>query len=254
MRFSKALSYASRLERGILAILALAASSLFAFVYLADEVMEGSTHGFDSRVLLFFRNPQDLSDPIGPRWFEEVMRDFTALGGTAVLTLLTIFVTGFLVMSGKRRSAALVATSIVLGTAFSTVLKLVFDRPRPDLVPHGMDVYTLSFPSSHAMMSALVYLTLGALLARTQSSVRVRVYLLVCAILLTFLIGVSRIYLGVHWPTDVLAGWAVGSCWALLSWLIARRLQTAGPVEAPGVSSAEGGVATPPSVSKDQAA
>src|SRR6478736_5525401 len=170
--FSKALSYASRLERGILGVFALAATSLFAFVYLADEVLEGSTRSFDKRVLLFFRNPQDLSDPIGPRWFEEVMRDITALGGTAVLTLLTLFVTGFLVMSGKRRSALLVAGSIVLGTILSTILKLVFDRPRPDLVPHGMDVYTLSFPSSHAMMSALVYLTLGALLARTQKSVR----------------------------------------------------------------------------------
>jgi len=245
--FSKALSYASRLERGILAVFALAATSLFAFVYLADEVMEGSTRSFDSRVLLFFRNPQDLSDPIGPRWFEEVMRDFTALGGTAVLTLLTLFVTGFLVMSGKRRSALLVAGSIVLGTILSTILKLVFDRPRPDLVPHGMDVYTLSFPSSHAMMSALVYLTLGALLARTQKSVRVRIYLLVCAILLTFLIGVSRLYLGVHWPTDVLAGWAVGSCWALMSWLLARWLQRKGPVEPPGVSNEKGDAAAPPS-------
>jgi undecaprenyl-diphosphatase len=193
-----------------------------------------------------FRNPQDLSDPIGPRWFEEVMRDMTALGGTAVLTLLTVFVTLFLVLSGKRRSAMLVASSIVLGTVFSTLLKLAFDRPRPDLVPHGMEVYTLSFPSSHAMMSALVYLTLGALLARTQSSVRVRIYLIVCAILLTFLIGVSRVYLGVHWPTDVLAGWAVGSCWALLSWLIARRLQKAGPVEPPGVKNRTGDAAAPP--------
>jgi undecaprenyl-diphosphatase len=150
-------------------------------------------------------------------------------------------------MSGKRRSALLVAGSIALGTILSTILKLVFDRPRPDLVPHGMDVYTLSFPSSHAMMSALVYLTLGALLARTQKSVRLRIYLLVCAILLTFLIGVSRLYLGVHWPTDVLAGWAVGSCWALLSWLVARWLQRKGPVEPPGVSSEKGDAAAPPS-------
>lgn len=245
--FSKALSYASRLERGILGVFALAATSLFAFVYLADEVVEGSTRSFDTRVLLFFRNPQDLSDPIGPRWFEEVMRDITALGGTAVLTLLTVFVTLFLILSGKRRSALLVAASVALGTLFSTVLKLAFDRPRPDLVPHGMEVYTLSFPSSHAMMSALVYLTLGALLARTQASVRVRIFLIVSAILLTFLVGASRVYLGVHWPTDVLAGWAVGSCWALLSWLLARRLQRKGPVEPPGVTNEKGDAGAPPS-------
>jgi len=244
---SKALSYASRLERGILAAFALAATSLFFFVFIADEVMEGSTSSFDSYVLLLFRNPGDLSDPLGPRWFEEVMRDFTALGGTAVLTLLTVFVTLFLVMSGKRRTALLVAGSIALGTFLSTVLKFVFDRPRPDLVPHGMDVYTLSFPSSHAMMSALVYLTLGALLARTEKSLRVRIYFILCAMLLTFLIGVSRIYLGVHWPTDVLAGWAVGSCWALLSWLLARRLQSRGPVEPPGATDEESGALAPPS-------
>jgi undecaprenyl-diphosphatase len=245
--FSKALSYASRLERGILGVFALAATSLFAFVYVADEMLEGSTHSFDSRVLLFFRNPQDLSDPIGPRWFEEVMRDITALGGTAVLALLTLFVTLFLVLSGKRRSALLIAASVALGTLFSTVLKFAFDRPRPALVPHGMDVYTLSFPSSHAMMSALVFLTLGALFARTQASVRVRVFLIVSAILLTSLVGVSRVYLGVHWPTDVLAGWAVGSCWALVSWLLARRLQRKGPVEPPGASDEKGAAAAPPS-------
>lgn len=244
---SRAMSYASRLERGILAVAALAATSLFAFVYLADEVMEGATQRFDARVLLLFRNPQDISDPVGPRWFEEVMRDLTALGGTAVLTLLTLFVTFFLILSGKRRSAVLVAASIGLGTAFSTVLKLAFDRPRPDLVPHGMDVYTLSFPSSHAMMSALVYLTLGALFARTQASVRVRIYLIVSALLLTLLVGVSRVYLGVHWPTDVLGGWAVGSCWALVSWLLARRLQSAGPVEPPGAKIEKGDAAAPPS-------
>jgi undecaprenyl-diphosphatase len=175
------------------------------------------------------------------------MRDITALGGTAVLTLLTVFVTLFLLLSGKRRSALLVAASVALGTLLSTVLKLAFDRPRPNLVPHGMEVYTLSFPSSHAMMSALVYLTLGALFARTQASVRVRVYLIVSAILLTFLIGVSRVYLGVHWPTDVLAGWAVGSCWALLSWLLARWLQRKGPVEPPGGANEKGDAAAPPS-------
>jgi undecaprenyl-diphosphatase len=232
-RFSKALSSAARLERGVLATVALAATGLFGFVYIAGEVMEGSTQSFDSRVLLMFRNPQDLSDPVGPRWFEEMMRDFTALGGTAVLTLLTLFVTLFLILLGKRRSALLVAGSIAFGTLVSSVLKLAFDRPRPDLVPHGMEVYTMSFPSGHAMMSALVYLTLGALLARTQADLRVRLYLIGCAILLTFLIGVSRVYLGVHWPTDVLAGWAVGSCWALSSWVLARHVPSTGLDEAP---------------------
>ena len=119
MRFHEALSDATRLERGVLVVLALAAIGLLGFVHLAGEVMEGSTQGFDSRLLLMFRNPQDLSDPIGPRWFEEVMRDFTALDGTAVLSLLTLFVTVFRVLSGKRRPALLVAASIVLGAGIA---------------------------------------------------------------------------------------------------------------------------------------
>lgn len=231
---STASAFANRFERSVLVALAVSLGGLFAFVSIADEVIEGSTRGFDTYVLLLFRAPGDPSDPLGPRWFEEMMRDFTALGGMGVLTLLTLFVTGFLLMSGKRRSALLVLGAVAGGTALSNALKYAFDRPRPDLVPHGMEVYTLSFPSSHAMMSAVVYLTLGALLARTQSPVRIRLYLIACAALLTLLIGVSRLYLGVHWPTDVLAGWAVGSAWALLSWLLAVRLQRTGPVEAPG--------------------
>lgn len=226
-----------RVERHFLFMLALAATALFVFIKTASEVFEGETHGFDTAVLLAFRNPADLADPIGPVWFEEMMRDITALGGTVVLSLVTLFVIFFLVIVGKRRSALLVALSILGGVALSNVLKYGFDRPRPDLVPHGMQVYTLSFPSSHAMMSAVVYLTLGALLARTQPSTRVRVYLLGCAVLLTLAVGMSRIYLGVHWPTDVIAGWAVGACWALGCWLVALTLQRQGPVEKPRESS-----------------
>jgi undecaprenyl-diphosphatase len=230
---SRLLKRASLVERGFLIVLALAASALFIFIKTASEVFEGETRGFDTAILLAFRNPLDLSDPLGPRWFEEVMRDFTALGGTAVLATITLFVVGYLAISGKRRSALLVTVSIVGGMLLSNVLKYGFDRPRPDLVPHGMEVYTLSFPSSHAMMSAVVYLTLGALLARTQAGPRVRIYLLSCAVLLTVAVGVSRVYLGVHWPTDVIAGWAVGSCWALVWWFVTLWLQRKEKVEAP---------------------
>jgi undecaprenyl-diphosphatase len=116
----------------------------------------------------------------------------------------------------------------------STLLKMGFDRPRPDLVPHGALVYTASFPSGHATLSAVVYLTLGALLARVQPRLVLKLYLLGLAILLTVMVGVSRVYLGVHWPTDVLAGWAVGAAWALLCWATALWLQRRGRVEGPG--------------------
>jgi undecaprenyl-diphosphatase len=111
------------------------------------------------------------------------------------------------------------------------VLKEFFERPRPDLVPHGAEVFTASFPSGHAMMSAVVYLTLGALLARVETGLRVKAFVLSVSVLLTVLVGISRVYLGVHWPTDVLAGWTVGAAWAVMCWLIARVLQRKGRVE-----------------------
>lgn len=112
-------------------------------------------------------------------------------------------------------------------------LKMGFDRVRPDLVPHGSFVYTASFPSGHALMSAVTYLTLGALLASVHSPARVKAYFLAVAMVLTLLVGVSRVYLGVHWPTDVAAGWSVGAAWALMSWLLMRWLQKRGGVERP---------------------
>jgi len=213
------------MERWTLLAIALTAAALLAFANIAAEVIEGDTRAFDEYVLLGLRNAQDPSDPIGPRWFEEVMRDFTALGGTGVLVTVSLAVLGFLLLTGKRQAAVMVVASVTTGFLLSHALKWGFDRPRPDLVPHGAAVYTQSFPSGHAMLSAIVYLTLGALLARVQSGRRVKAYLLVVAALLSVIVGASRVYLGVHWPTDVLAGWAIGAAWALLCWLILLRLQ-----------------------------
>ena len=160
------------------------------------------------------------------------MRDFTALGGIGVLVAVTLAVIGYLVLTRKRYAAITIVVAIVTGLMLSHALKWGFARPRPELVPHGQVVYTQSFPSGHAMLSALVYLTLGALLARTQACRGVRVYFLAVAGLLTAVVGVSRVYLGVHWPTDVLAGWVGGAGWALLCWLVILWLQRRGKVEA----------------------
>jgi undecaprenyl-diphosphatase len=206
-------------------------AAIWVFAMLADEMMEGGTHGFDEWLLLALRNPLDRSDPLGPGWIEELGRDFTALGGVGVLTMLTLIVVGYLALLRKYSAALLVLASVGGGLLLSTLLKFGFDRPRPDLVPHGSIVYTASFPSGHSMMSAVTYLTLGALLARIQKKARVKAYLLLCSILLTVLVGLSRVYLGVHWPTDVLAGWTAGAAWALICWLIARWLQQRGHIE-----------------------
>ncbi|MDI4665738.1 phosphatase PAP2 family protein [Xanthobacter autotrophicus] len=225
------LASVSRMERATLAVLGFIAVAFYVFVKVADEVVEGDTGRLDRDLILALRNPADPSDPLGPPWLEEMMRDFTAMGGTGVLTLLTILVVLFLLMTRKRHSALLVAFSVAGGTALSQLLKWGFDRPRPDFVPHGMSVYSQSFPSGHAMLSAVVYLTLGALLARTQARTRVKVYLLGAAAALTVIVGVSRIYLGVHWPTDVLGGWALGAAWAFSCWLLMVWLQRRGEVE-----------------------
>jgi len=218
-------------ELSVLFVIFALMASLLIFVELADDVMEGDTGEFDRVILLSMRNSQDLSDPIGPRWVEEIGRDLTALGGNAVLTLLTLAVMGFLILEGKHRMAIVLVVATLGALSLSTVLKHSIDRDRPNLVPHGSVVYTASFPSGHSMLAASTYLTMAALLIRTHKNRRIKAYILLVAVTTTILVGVSRVYLGVHWPTDVIAGWTAGAAWALLCWLLARWLQLHGAVE-----------------------
>ena len=192
---------------------------------------EGETHAFDTRLLLALRSPADPSDPLGPGWMEELGRDITALGGIGVLTGLTARRRRLPLAAGKARLHVAGAIAVSGGQAFSMLAKHGFDRPRPDLVPHGMQVYTTSFPSGHSMMAAVTYLTLATLVARVQPTRALKIYVLTLAVLVTVAVGVSRVYLGVHWPTDVLAGWAAGAAWALGCWLVARWLADRGAVE-----------------------
>jgi undecaprenyl-diphosphatase len=198
---------------------------IWIFIELADEVLEGGTLAFDRAMLLKMRNPCDPSDPLGPKWVEELFRDFTALGSAGVLTLVTLAAAGFLAMERRLSSVILLLVAVGGGVLLVSLLKLGFDRPRPDLVAHGAYVQMSSFPSGHSKLSAVAYLTLGGLLTRMHPRPWVRIYLLFLAMLLTFLVGISRVYLGVHWPTDVLAGWTAGAAWALLCWLMAGWLQ-----------------------------
>lgn len=224
-------TYVSRAEGRTLLALMLGAAALYVFAALADAVGEGDTRAFDEWVLLSLRTPGDVSDPIGPKWFEEMVRDITALGGTIVLVLMVAIVSGFLILTGKSHAATMIVVAVVSGVLISQTMKLAYARPRPELVPHGAEVLSASFPSGHSMMAAIVYLTLGALLARTQADARVKAYILAVAVLLTLLVGASRVYLGVHWPTDVLAGWALGAAWAMICWRVMLWLQSRGAVE-----------------------
>jgi len=217
-----------RLEWMTLVLLFLIIGAIWAFVELADEVIEGETLPLDRQILLALRNPADHADPIGPKWLEEVGRDFTALGGVGVLTFLTLAVVGFLRIERHYRAMWILLTAVAGGLFISFLLKNIFARPRPDLVPHLSYVVTASFPSGHSMMSAVTYLTMGAILARFFKDYRLKIYFLSLSILITLLVGISRVYLGVHWPTDVLAGWTIGAAWALVCWLAARWLQKRG--------------------------
>jgi len=159
------------------------------------------------------------------------MRDLTALGSNVVLLIFTSAVAGFLAVRRQSHALALVVVSTGGGFLLAQALKLVFARPRPDLVPHLAKVYSSSFPSGHSMFSAVVYLTLGALLSQLVEERAIKIYFLAVACFLTFVVGLSRVYLGVHYPTDVLAGWAAGLAWAVLCWMAAAYLQRRGKVE-----------------------
>ncbi|MEZ0279545.1 phosphatase PAP2 family protein [Methyloceanibacter sp.] len=216
----------------LVAIFAIAGLVL-AFGHIAEEALEGDATKFDQTILLFFRNAGDIGDPIGPPWMEEAARDVTALGSYAVLSIVTCAVVVYLFMAGQRTAALWLLGAVVSGVLLSNLLKLTFERPRPDLVPHAVRVFTSGFPSGHATLSAITYLTLGALLASLHSSIRFKAYFLGLAISLTLAVGISRIYLGVHYPTDVLAGWCIGAAWAAFCWTVFRELQRHGQIGPP---------------------
>ncbi|WP_158284726.1 phosphatase PAP2 family protein [Oricola cellulosilytica] len=195
-------------------------SAIFALMVYA--VRSGLAVGLDEAVLLALRDPQDLSDAWGPPWFEDTAAELTALGGYPILTVVAVFVIAVLILLRHRAAALFLAGALGGGTLLSTGLKSLFERPRPDLVDHLDRTFTSSFPSGHATVSMLAYLTLAAVAIRFVPRHSVRVFIPVSAFLLALIIGGSRVYLGVHWPSDVIAGWAAGATWASLCWLAAH--------------------------------
>ena len=211
---------------------------LFAFVSLAGEVTEGDTQAFDTKILRALRDPADPSKPIGPAWIEEPLLDLTAIGGSTVLGLVIVAVAGYLVLQTRYRTAIVVAITSLSGELLNAAMKHAFNRPRPTIVPHLRVVYSTSFPSGHAMESAIVYLTLAAILMRASETRLTKLYILGVAALLTTLVGISRVYLGVHYPTDVIGGWIVGFMWASACWLAAQRFEDTAHIEAEKAKSA----------------
>ena len=219
-------------EARLLAAIALVSGFILAFLHIADEMIEGEMEAFDRAILMLFRDSANVDQVIGPEWVHEMVRDVTALGSFSLLGLIVLAVCGYLVLAKMRSEALLVAVSVLGGTLISTVLKMGYNRPRPDLTAMSTQ-FTASFPSGHAMLSAVTFLTIGALLARLAPTRQLQIFSIGFAVFLTLIVGMSRLYMGVHYPSDVLAGWCLGAAWALLCATAATFLQRRGSIAEP---------------------
>lgn len=215
----------SRKAIGPVAVLSMLSAGLFVFMELADEILEGEGLHYDETLFLALRSAADTNDPIGPPWLEEAAIELTALGGYPVIILMTLVVAGYLGVVAQRGAAIYVILSVAGGSLLSAVLKEFFNRPRPDFVEQLDAVHTASFPSGHAMVGTVTYLTLGALIIRFARTRGETIYVLCVVAFIAALVGLTRVYTGVHWPSDVLAGWALGISWAAFVWCVIGVIQ-----------------------------
>jgi undecaprenyl-diphosphatase len=199
-----------------------AAALLLVFAAIAWAVSEGRTTALDREVILGLRN---LAGSSGPAWLDETVRNITSLGSVIVVCLLAGTFIGYLALCGERGSAILLLVSVLGGIALNELLKMIFDRPRPDLALPSVRVFSSSFPSGHAVLSCVAYLTIGTLIAHRATAARIGVYVMSVAVFLVLLIGTTRVYLGVHYPSDVLAGWCIGTFWVLACWQVAEFIE-----------------------------
>lgn len=216
---------AARRELGAMSALLVVAVGGWGFLSIADEVAEGETRELDMAVLQALRVDGGPHQLIGPEWLHLAAADITALGSVAVLSLVILLAFALLASLRRWTEALLLVAGAGGGLMISQGLKRLFERERPDLAYRAVEAVNASFPSGHAMLSAVVFLTLGVLAARFSERRRVKVLAVGAAVLVSLLVGGSRVYLGVHWASDVLAGWCVGAAWAMACWLAAFFVQ-----------------------------
>jgi undecaprenyl-diphosphatase len=223
--FNKIIQKSGLTEIKLLFILLSVVAGLLIFIIIANEVAEGETQHFDNYILKSLREPDNVSRPAFPDWVTVAMKDITSLGSGSIIILFTIIVAGYLILQKKFYWLWLVLIATIGGALLVWGLKEFIGRTRPTVVTHLLEEKSLSFPSGHSMMSAIVYLTQATLLSKIEKNRKAKIYIISIALVLTLLIGISRIYIGVHYPTDVLAGWVAGISWALLCWYVASLLE-----------------------------
>jgi len=224
-------------EGRVLAIFLVAVGGAWAAIALLDAVAAKETRAFDAWVLRQLRAEDDPGDIVDPAWVEQAWREITALGDTVVLVLVVAAVAGGFFIMRRAAAAWLLIAASSSGVAFYHGLKRLVDRARPPEAFHLAEVATPSFPSGHSMMAAVVYITLWILIARLEVRRSIRIYGLAIALLITVLVGLSRVSLGVHYPTDVLAGWFFGTVWAIVCWLAVCRLERRGGLAGDGADA-----------------
>jgi undecaprenyl-diphosphatase len=207
------------LEARTLIVIMLIAAGLLAFLRLGGAVRAGRTLDIDRRIILALRDPSNPAQPRGSFWTRDILHDLTALGGVAALTLAVVLATIFLWVNGRRRHAAVLLATVTAATVVGELVKSAYNRPRPDLVAYGDYFSQSSFPSGHSNIATVVWMTLALIVASLERSRIGKVTALVAGALICLTAGATRVYFGVHWPSDVLGGWILGSGWALAAWI-----------------------------------
>lgn len=208
------LSFVQRQAGMVVLVLAIGVF-LLAFREIAEAVGAGGARAFDHAIYQDVRPHASPEKSLAAAWANIAANDFSAMGSVSVLAFIVVMVCGLFLCLHRRVEAVVLLVASGGGLALTNFLKDVFHQDRPPLSPEMAAGLNASFPSGHAMLSATVYLTLGALIGHFAERRLIRLYVLGVAILLTLMIGTSRIYLGLHWTTDVLGGWCVGAAWAL---------------------------------------
>ena len=211
-----------RADLRLVAELAAIGILILVFLKVAHETTQFDTDDMDEKILLALRNTPD--DPIGSPQVEAAVMHISALGSGAVTGLFILIFTLYFALAGRWRYALLMLATALGTLAAMGLLKWAYGRERPTIVTQIDPPGGLSFPSGHSMISMALYLTLGMLLAQAEKKRHLKIFVIATSAVLALMIGVSRMYLGVHWPTDVLAGWTAGATWALICGLAIRRV------------------------------